>query len=128
MPLDLLTHRCITCDGHPLLGTHDDLLREDTSAISISHIGDLQWILASIPLREFELGIRRVSSLALSAFLTFAASTTELQTLIIWNESSSVDYAVHEARARWCSFNNTSCPINEFRSVTVMGCPGIARD
>ena len=101
--------RCIPCDGHPLLGMHDDLLRDGVSAICNSHIGHLRWIQASLPVREGRLRIRRVSSLALSAFLASDASTSELQTIIVLNFPSGLDNTVHEARVRWCSINNLPC-------------------
>ena len=34
--------RCTPCDLHPLLGTHDDLLREGISTICNFNLGDLQ--------------------------------------------------------------------------------------
>ena len=74
-------------------------------------------------------GIRRVSSLALSAFLAPAASTTELQTLILLNCPSIVDHTVHEARIRWCSINNRPRPGDECSiRQRSWDAPGITRD
>jgi len=42
-----------------------------------------QWLQASLPLKEGGLGVRRVASLALPAFLASAASTLSLQALIL---------------------------------------------
>ena len=109
-PKLLHTLRCTPCEGHPLLTTHDHLLRESVSAICNSHLGDFQWIQASLPVREGGLGIRRVSSLALSAFFASATSTSELQTLILLNCPSGVDNRVHDARVRWSSINKIPCP------------------
>ena len=123
------TLRCTPCDGHPLLGTHDDLLRQGISAICNSHHGDLQWSQTSLSFREGGLKIRRASSLAVSAILASAQSISELQTLILLNYSSGVHYAGQEARARWFFANSTSYPDDECstrqRSWDV---PGIARD
>ena len=44
---------------------------------------DLQWIQASLPVRDGGLGIRRVALLALPAFLASAASTLSLQADIL---------------------------------------------
>ena len=103
------THRCTPCDGHPLLGTYDDH-REGVLTICNSHLGDLQSIHARLPVREGGLGIRRVSSLAISAFLASTASTSEFQTLILLNCPSGVDNTAHGARVRWCFINNLPCP------------------
>ena len=98
-------------------------------AICNSHIGDLQWIQASLPVREGGLGIRCVSSLTLSAFLVSAASTSELQILILLNCPSGVDNTVHEAWVRWCSINNRSCPVDECSArQRSWDAPGITRN
>ena len=69
------------------------------------------------------------SLLALSAFLAFAASTSELQTLILSSCSSGMDHAVQEAWAHWCSSNNTSCPEDECSACQrSWDSPGVARD
>ena len=98
------------CDGDPLLGTYDNLLREGVSAFCNSHLGDLQLIQTSLPVREGCLRIRRVSSQALSAFLASTASSSEIQSLILLNCQSGMDNTVHKARVRWCSINNLPCP------------------
>ena len=68
-------------------------------------------------------------SLALSAFLTSAESTSELQTLILLNFPSGVDNMVHEARVRWCSINNLPCPGDECSArQRSWDAPGITRD
>ena len=88
------------------------LLWEDISAICNSHLGDLQWIQASLSIQEGEFGNRNASSLALSAFLSSTASTFELKTVIHSNSSSGVDYAIQGSRACWSTFINTSCPVS----------------
>ena len=126
-PKLLHTLRCTPCDGHPLLETHDDLLREGVSAICNSYLGDHQWIQASLAVREGGLGIRCVSSLVLSAFLASAASTSELQTLILLNCPSGVDNTDHEARVRWSLTTfHTPATRRVFRSTT--DAPRITRD
>ena len=52
---------------------------------------DDQWLQASLPVRNGGLGIRRVSSLASSAFLASAAGTRELQDRILHRVSSVND-------------------------------------
>jgi hypothetical protein len=57
----------------------DKLLRSAVCQISNSSLTDIQWIQASLPIKDGGLGIRRVSSLAFPAFLASAASTLPLQ-------------------------------------------------
>ena len=70
--------RCAPCINHPHLLTHDSLLRECISVITNSCLSDIHWLQAGLPIRDGGLGIRRVSSLALSAFLASAANTRDL--------------------------------------------------
>jgi len=55
------------------------LLKQAIQRITNSDLSDLQWIQASLPVRDGGLGVRRVSSLAFPAFLASAASTQSLQ-------------------------------------------------
>jgi len=61
----------------------DDLLKSALSCITNNTLSDSQWLQASLPIRFGGLGIRRVTSLALPAFLASAASTLLLQDEII---------------------------------------------
>jgi Reverse transcriptase (RNA-dependent DNA polymerase) len=67
--------RCCHSLDHPALQTFDDLLKSGVQQIANSDLSATQWIQASLPIKDGGLGIRRVSSLALSAFLASAAST-----------------------------------------------------
>ena len=51
--------------------------------ITNSSLTDTQWLQASLPIKDGGLGVRRVSSLALPAFLASAAGTALLQTEIL---------------------------------------------
>ena len=51
------TLRCAPCSGHPLLYECDNLLHYGISAITNSLLSDLQWLQASLPIREGGLGI-----------------------------------------------------------------------
>ena len=51
------------------------LQRGTVKQITNSDLSDIQWTQASLPVRDGGLGIRRVSSLALPAFVASAAST-----------------------------------------------------
>jgi len=71
--------RCCPSVGHNSLAKFDALLRRSIQLITNSDISDIQWIQASLPVKDGGLPVRRVSSLALPAFLASAASTLSLQ-------------------------------------------------
>ena len=71
--------RCSPSVSHPSLTRFDALLRSTVKQITNSDLSDIQWTQASLPVRDGGLGIRRVSSLALPAFVASAASTLSLQ-------------------------------------------------
>ena len=75
--------RCCPSADHPSLGKFDGLLRHSVQQITNSNLSDTQWIQASLPVRDGGLGIRRVTSLALPAFVAYAASTLSLQSDIL---------------------------------------------
>jgi len=71
--------RCSPSVSHPSLEKFDALLKQAIQRITNSDISDLQWIQANLLVRDGGLGVRRVSSLALPAFLASAASTQSPQ-------------------------------------------------
>ena len=75
---------------NPSLPIFDDLLRSDISHFTNSTLSDLQWLHASLLIRDGSLGVRRVSAIALPAFMASAASSQSLQTesltSIWWND------------------------------------------
>jgi len=75
--------RCCPSVGHNSLAKFDALLRRSIQPITNSDLSDIQWIQASLPVKDVGLGVRRVSSLALPAFLASAASTLPLQVDIL---------------------------------------------
>ena len=60
-PKILHTLRSSFCVGNPALNQFDDLLRKGLCDITNSNLTDLQWIQASLPVKEGGLEIRRVS-------------------------------------------------------------------
>ena len=78
-PKLLHTLRSAHCEGHRLLQRFDDLQRSALCQITNVSLTDEQWLQASLPVRNGGLGIRRVQSLAPSAFLASAAGTRLLQ-------------------------------------------------
>ena len=75
--------RCSPSVSHSALDRFDSLLRSAVQSITNSDLSDIQWLQASLPVRDGGLGVRRVSSLALPAFLASAGSTLSLQVDIL---------------------------------------------
>ena len=70
--------KCSPSACHPALERFDSLLRRSIQNITNSDLSDVKWLQASLPIRDGGLGVRRVSSLAIPAFLASAASTLSL--------------------------------------------------
>src|SRR5664279_5645729 len=100
--------RCAPCSNHPSLIVFDDLLKLGLSRITNLELSDSQWLQASLPVRDGGLGIRRVSSLATSAYMASAASTLELQGLILAGTPSSgvADPLVAEFSDSWSTMSS----------------------
>jgi len=75
------TLRAAPCSGHAALHKFDDLLRKSVCNITNIDLTDASY---SLPVRNGGLGVRRVSSLAPSVFLASAASTRDLQDMILF--------------------------------------------
>src|SRR6218665_2527493 len=75
--------RCPHCPDHPMLGRLDEMMWEGLARIINISLNKYQWMQASLPIRDGGLGLRRVSSLASSAYLASAACTLELQSAIL---------------------------------------------
>jgi Reverse transcriptase (RNA-dependent DNA polymerase) len=73
------TLRSAPCVGHPRLHIFDNLLRTAASKVCYVTLSDDQRQQARLPVRYGGLGIRRVSSLAPSAFLASAAGSFEYE-------------------------------------------------
>lgn len=104
-PKLLHTLRSASCEGHELLIKFDHLQRSALSRICNIDLTDNQWIQASLPVRNGGLGIRRVSSLAPSAFLASAAGTRLLQDQILGLNVHVNDDAFDECLATWLNTN-----------------------
>ena len=65
----------------------DSLLRKCIGTICNLDHTDLQWLRASLPVKNGGLGVRRVSSLASSSFLASAAATDTLQQQLVFRSS-----------------------------------------
>ena len=68
MPKSVYTLRTSECSGNPLLDEFDRCLRDDLTRILNIDMNDDQWLQASLPVRNVELGISNSTKLAPSAF------------------------------------------------------------
>jgi len=86
-PRMLHTLRCSPCVNHSCLAMFDSLLRKGMDPICNIDLTDIQWLQASLPVKDGGLGVRRISSLAFSAFLASAAATDKLQHQLLFHSS-----------------------------------------
>ena len=100
-PSVLHTLRSSPCSGHQALDKFDSLLRTALSRICNVSLSDSQWIQASLPVRSGGLGLRRVASLASSAFLASAVSTCSLQNQILAFNHHMLDDIVVRLKQSW---------------------------
>ena len=107
-PKLLHTLRASPCADHPSLEKFDAILRRCVCTIANTDLSDLQWIQASLPVRNGGLGIRCVSSLAPSAFLASAAGTQDLQAKILLRCRASVDSELDRVLAIWSAKYNST--------------------
>ena len=74
--------RCSSSAENPALQTFDDHLHSAITKITSSVI---HWLQATLPIAHGGLGVRRVSSLAILAFLaSYGMLTKQLRTLALW--------------------------------------------
>jgi len=71
--------RCSPSVDNPALQRFDEHLRLAVGHVTNSALSDSQWLQASLPIKLGGLGVRRVTSLAIPAFLASSASTFSLQ-------------------------------------------------
>ena len=100
-PKLLYTLRCAPCVDHPVLAEYDCRLRKGLEDILNINLSESQWLQSTLPIGMGGLGIRRVSSLALPAFLASAAGTLVLQSNILRELGSHPDPHVEGLAAQW---------------------------
>jgi hypothetical protein len=104
--------RSSPCASHPQLIRYDETIRNIlTSSLNIV-LSDQCWTQASLPVRWGGLGVRSAVSLAPSAFLASAASTADLQTLLLPAQLHMIpDTALESSLVAWRSNSNTSVAV-----------------
>ena len=99
--------RCSPSAENHGLQVFDDLLRSAVSKITNSELSDIQWLQASMPIKLGGLGVRRVTSLAIPAFLASAASTLPLQDHILALSQCPSDTTLEQYLSTWSSSADT---------------------
>jgi len=89
--------------SHQSLQVFDSVLRSTIQSVTNADLSDVQWLEASLPVKDGGLGVRRVSSLALSAFLASAASTFSLQEDILPGCACSDHTTLQAYLSKWSS-------------------------
>jgi len=100
-PKLLHTLRCSPCASHPSLVVYDSLIHKGLELILNVAITESQWAQAALPIKMGGLGIRRVSSLALPAFLASAAGTLPLQSSILAGTHIPTDVQYEVMLSQW---------------------------
>ena len=118
-PKIMHTLRSSPCHVDETLHKFDDLLRTGLENITNLSISDIQWIQASLPVSTGGLGVRRVASLALPAFMALAAATYTLQSHLLRNSHHSPDLHRENLLSTWLttfSSNSPSAPSDRKQS------------
>ena len=88
--------------SHPSLEKFDALIKQAIQCITNSDFSSLQWIKASLPVKDGGVGVRRVSSLALPVFFASAANTLSAQDDILTDcVQSESDFFLQSYLAVW---------------------------
>ena len=99
--------RASPCTSNPALIQFDYLQRTAIEKIANCTLSDINWIQASLPVKNGGLGIRSVDALAPSAFLASAASTLSIQSAALPASFSVIDRPVDRVSALWSSRYST---------------------
>ena len=104
------TLRASPCNGHEALTQFDNLLRVALCKICNVSLSDDQWLQASLPVKSGRLGLRRVASLAPSAFIASAVGTRDLQNQILQCFAQMPDKVVESCQQAWSDINAKPIP------------------
>ena len=128
-PKIIHTLRCTPCLGHETLHKFDDFLKTGLGNITNLSISDIQWVQASLPVNIGGLGIRRVASLALPAFLASAAVIHILQSLLLHKSHHLPDLHRDNLLSTWLTtFNSSAQAFSSDGKQSALDKPVIAAD
>jgi len=95
--------RCAPSVSHDALEVFDCCLRVAIQHITNSNLSDIQWLQASLIVKDGGLGVRRVSSLAIPAYVASAASILTLQAEILSGCNCSDNSYLEQYLSLWSS-------------------------
>jgi len=102
--------RSSICKDNPMLDKFDSLHRKGICMISNTGLSDIQWIHASLPVRNGGLGIKRVTSHAPSAVWASVTRTRDHHDKILARDYPLTDFSVDLVLACWTSRHNSVSP------------------
>ena len=105
-----IQHILRNCGIHAALAMFDALLRTGISRILNLNLSDVQWLQASLPVRDSGLGTRRIASLAIPARMASAASTRRFLNIILSASSAGEDPYLTEFQTCWTISSGLSLP------------------
>ena len=104
---------CSPSSSHLCLEQFDLMLRSAVQCITNCDLSDVRWIQASLPVKDGGLGVKRVSSLALPAFLASAASILSLQDDILSGCTCSDSVFLQSYLADWSTSIRDTLPLKQ---------------
>jgi len=120
--------RCSPSHDHVSLVSFDNLLRSTLNNIVNANLSDAQWTQASLPIRDGGLGVRRISVLALPAFLASNESTRCLQDAILSKRPCSPDKNVLLCQTFWSQLHGPQPAGSAASKQSAWDRPGILAD
>ena len=104
--------RSLPCLSNVILSQIDEVLKSNIGHFANVVLSDEQLIQASLPVKAWDMGIRRAFSLAQPAYLASATSTTSLQDLILIRSVAAADKYYTLYRSNWSLAYNQSFPLD----------------
>jgi len=118
--------RCSPSVDHPALSEFDRILRSAICKITNCDLSEIQWLQASLPIRDGGRGIQRVSSLALPTCLASAVGCLSLQDAILSQADVKPDSYFVLYLPRWMSSWWSTTRLTTVRKTIFLGsarCP-----
>ena len=120
--------RCSPSVDHVALDKFDNLLRSAIGRITNCDLSDSQWLQATLTIKEGGLGVRRVASLALPAFLASAVSSLPLQDAILSSGCGQQDTFLAAYQTTWSSMYGPPPVSSSLHKQSVWDKPGMLCD
>ena len=119
--------RCSPSADHPALTQFDEIQRESLNRITNSNLTETQFCQATLQIKDGGLGLRKVATLALSAFLSSSSSTQSLQDVILSGCQPLDDACSRRCLDSWSSVYGTPPIYPASSKQTSWDRPGIER-